>query len=281
MENISVRRWANLLLALALLPVAFAACQKKTETAPAPAAPTPAKATPAADTPAASSAPTAQGAAVTPPTTGPMTPALVSQGADAITQYLHFPKDSESALANGAVQFYCDITPEGTVTATQALIGSTDAFRNAVQTALDWGRFTPATIDQKPVPVYLGGTVLFLHENGEEVIVVSLTTDRDRVRKMTNYIQPQLIGGLRPTMERAIDSLRPDNNDVSGKAEVMVTIDEHGALTATSKISESPKGSGLGTLLENALKGAQFTPAYDNAKPASGTINVVADFDQF
>jgi len=278
MENISVRRLANLLLALAVLLGAFAACQKKTETAAAPASPTPAKAMPAADTPGASSAPSA---AVAPPITGPVTPALVSQGADSITQYLHFPKDPESALANGAVQFYCDITPEGTVTATQALIGSTDAFRNAVQTALDWGRFTPATIDQKPVPVYLGGTVLFLHENGEEVIVVSLTTDRDRVRKMTNYIQPQLIGGLRPTMERAISSLPPDNNAVSGKAEVMVTIDEHGALTATSKISESPKGSGLGTLLENALKGAQFTPAYENAKPASGTINVVADFDQF
>ncbi len=61
----------------------------------------------------------------------------------------------------------------------------------------------------------------------------------------------------------------------------MVTIDEQGRTHGTSNISENPKGSGLGTLLENALKGAQFTPAYENAKPAAGTINVVADFDQF
>ena len=53
---------------------------------------------------------------------------------------------------------------------------TTTRSRRAVQTALDWGRFTPATVNGKPVRVYLGGTVLFIHQNGEPVIVVSLAT---------------------------------------------------------------------------------------------------------
>jgi hypothetical protein len=150
-----------------------------------------------------------------------------------------------------------------------------------VQKALDWGRFTPATADGKPVRVYLGGTVFFFHQDGEEVIAVSLATnDRDRVGKLANYIQPQLIGGLRYSMEKVISSLT-QGILVAGKAEVIVNVDAKGAVTSTSSISESPKGSGLGALLDGALKKAQFTAAYENGTPAAGGINVVANFSQF
>ena len=182
MEKIFVRRLAHLFLALALVCVSFVACQKKSETA--------APATPAPSAPAV--APASQAA---PPITGPVTPALVKHEANSITHYLHFPKDAAAAKLDGAVQFYCDITEEGIVETTHALVGNNDAFKNAVQTALDWGRFTPATVNGQPVRVYLGGTVLFIHQNGEPVIVVSLVThDRDRVGKLANYIQPQLVG---------------------------------------------------------------------------------------
>jgi Gram-negative bacterial TonB protein C-terminal len=270
MENISVRRSANLLFTLALLFGVFTACQKKTETA-APASPTPAHAI------SGSAGPNA----VAPPITGPVTPALVNQEADSITQYLHYPKDPAAVKLDGAVQFYCDITDTGTVETTHALIANNDAFKAAMQTALDWGRFTPATVNGKPVRVYLGGTVLFLHQNGEELIVVSLAThDRDRVGKMGNYIQPQLVGGLRQTVEAAIRSLTKGIL-VTGKAEVVVSVDPKGAITGTSGISENPRGSGLGELLNSAVRKAQFTPAYENGKPASGGVNVVADFGQF
>ena len=153
--------------------------------------------------------------------------------------------------------------------------------KGAVQKALDWGRFTPATVNGKPVRVYLGGTVLFLHQNGEEVMVVSLAThDRDRVGKMANYIQPQLLGGIRHTMEGAISSLT-QGILVAGKAEVVVSVDAKGVVTGTSSISENPKGSGLGPLLDGAVRKAQFTSAYENGTPAAGGINVVANFGQF
>ena len=270
MEHISVRRLANLLLSFALLLGVCAGCKKKAETAGA-ASPTPTPAAPQFATPRE----------VAPPITGPVTPALVNQDTESFANYLHFPTDPEAAKLDGAVQFYSDITDEGFVETTHALIGNTDAFKGAVQKALDWGRFTPATVDGKPVRTYLGGTVLFLHQDGKEVIVISLAThDRDRVGKMENYIQPQLIGGLRHALERTIRSLQ-QGVVIGGKAEVVVSVDAKGAITGTSAITENPKDSGLGILLNDAVRGAQFTPAYENGKPAAGGINVVADFTKF
>ena len=270
MEHISVRRLANLLLFFALLLGVCAGCKKKTETAAA-ASPTPTPAAPQFATPRE----------VAPPITGPVTPALVNQDAESITNYLHFPTDPEAAKLDGAVQFYSDVTDEGFVETTHALIGNTAAFKAAVQKALDWGRFTPATVDGKPVRAYLGGTVLFFHQDGKEVIVISLATqDRDRVGKLANYIQPQLIGGLRRALEKSIASLQ-QGVVIGGKAEVVVSVDPKGAITGTSAISESPKDSGLGILLNDAVRGAQFTPAYENGKPAVGGINVVADYAKF
>jgi hypothetical protein len=261
MENFSVRRLANLILGLALVFGGLAACHKKSGTAESP-----------------SPAPSAAGA---PRIIGPVTPALVKQEADSITHYLHFPKEAAAEKLDGIVQFYCDITEEGMVETTHALVANNPAFKSAVQTALDWGRFTPATVAGKPVRVYLGGTVLFIHENGEPVIVVSLAThDRERVGKLANYIQPQLIGGLRHTLERALSSLSKGVL-VSGRGEAVVSVDANGVVTGTSGISENPKGSGLGSLLDEALKKAQFTPAYENGKPVAGGINVVANFGQF
>jgi hypothetical protein len=68
---------------------------------------------------------------------------------------------------------------------------------------------------------------------------------------------------------------------VAGRAEVIVNVDEKGTITGTSGVSETPKGSGLGDLLNGAVKQGQFTPAYDNGKPIAGGVNIVADFTQF
>ena len=270
MEKFSAWRLANLLCLLALLFGATTGCQRKTETA-APASPTP------SDTAARAAKSTVTPVAIS----GPVTPAMVTEESDSITHYLHFPRDPEVAKNDGVVQFFCDITEAGAVETTHALVGSSDAFKDAVQTALDWGRFTPATVNGNPVRVYLGGTILFLHENGEPVIVVSLATqDRERVGKMANYIQPQLLGGLRYAMEKELSALT-QGILVAGKAEVVVNVDAKGKLTNTSGISENPKGSGLGTLLNKAMQNGQFTPAYENGKAAPGAMNVVADFGKF
>lgn len=270
MENFSARRLALLLgcWLFAITP----ACQRKAE-----------KAAPATSpTPSSGAKQVAEVNRVAQPITGPITPAIVDQqNPDSIAAYLHFPKDPQTAKLDSAVQFYCDITETGTVETADALVGKNEAFKDAVQKALDWGHFTPATVNGKPVRVYVGGTVLFLHENGEEVIVVSLAThDRDRVSKFENYIQPQLVGGLRHALEQEIAKLTKGIL-VAGRAEVVVNVDHEGKVTGTSAISESPRGSGLGRLLDDAVRHSNFTPAYENGKPAAGGINVVADFGMF
>ena len=131
------------------------------------------------------------------------------------------------------------------------MLGQDDSFKTAVQTALDWGHFTPATVDGKPVPVYLGGTVIFTHDKGQPVIAISLAThDRERVGKLVNYIQPQLVGGLRAEVAKII-RLIPHNFPVNGIAQAVVEVNEKGVLQSAKVVGESPKGSGLGDLLES------------------------------
>jgi hypothetical protein len=228
--------------------------------------------------PVASAASSAIVPVAAPPLTGEITPAIVQNGPDSITHYLHFPKDPALAKHDSVVQFYCDVSERGTVETTYGVVGNDKAFRTAVQSALDWGRFQPATVDGRAVPAYVGGTVFFWHENAAPVIVVSLgTEERDRVGKMTNYIQPQLIGGLRRAAARVIRQI-PHNFPVDGQAEVVVNVDEKGVVKSTKIVGEHPKGSGLGHLLERAIEGAQFTHGFENGKATAGSVNVVADF---
>lgn len=265
MDKISFRRGALPLLCLAFL---LAGCGKKTETA-APSSPSPS---------ASGLLAKAAGATPAPPITGPVAPAVVTQDAGSITYYLHFPPNP--AKRDGVVQFYCDISDAGVVEATYALVGKDEAFKAAVQSALDWGRFAPATVHGTAVAVYLGGTVIFAHDKGAPVIFVSLAThDRERVGKLANYIQPQLIGGLRREVAKIIRQI-PHNSPVAGIAQAVAQVDERGALTSASVVGENPKGSGLGDLLNAAIKGAQYTHAYQDGKAVAGAADIVADFSK-
>jgi Gram-negative bacterial TonB protein C-terminal len=215
------------------------------------------------------------------PTTGSTLPAIVGRGEGSFANYVHFPKDPATANLEGAVQFYCDIAEDGTVATTYAVVCNQKALVTAVQSALDWGKFQPATIGGKPVPVYLGGTVLFFHQDRRPIIAISLVTyDRERVGKLTNYIQPQLIGGLRPHLEKAERASTIDL-PAKGAAEVVVSVGEHAEITSTSVLAENPKEIGLGDFLISAIKDAQFTSAYSDGKPTAGAMNVVANFGEF
>ena len=249
---------------LAVICLGATACEKRAETAPGAATPSP-------------SSPEARGG------NAPKTiePATVGREEGSFANYIHFPKDGTAATDQTAVQFYVDVSSDGMVTTRYALIGNLAPFKAAVQSALDWGHFNPAKVDGKPVPVYLGGTVLFMHQNGQPVILVSLATaERERVGQLTNYIQPQLIGGLADRLYHT-DSTLMWNRPWSGAAEVLFKISERGEIQSSSVISEIPKESGLGELLQNMTKDALWTPAYDNAKPAAGQINVVVNFGEY
>jgi hypothetical protein len=269
MEKFPVRQLTVRLGLLVLLFAMGAGCQRKAENAGA------ASPSPGSNNASAHPKPFAQ------PISGTITPALVTSDPDSITHYLHFPKDPEIAKLSDTVQFYCDVTDSGSVESTAAVVGKNPAFEEAVQTALDWGRFAPATVNGNPVSVYLSGTVLFGHQNGQELIIVSLATyDRERVGKFANYIQPQLVGGLRQTMQKALAEGNRGNIS-AGQAEVLVKVDATGRVSGITSTSENPKDSGLAQIINDALRQSQFTPAYENGKAAAGGINVVADFSKF
>lgn len=205
-------------------------------------------------------------------------PATIGGGADSFASNLHYPKDVAASSADEATQFYCDVSERGDVETTFQVVAKDQPFKMAVQNALDWGRFNPATVDGKPVAAYVAGTVLFMHRDGKPVIVVSLATqDRDRIGKLENYIQPQIIGGLRRKLEEARTQL-PYEVVAVGNAEVLVKVNERGGIDNTAITAEEPRSSGLGSLVETAVKSAQFTPALSEGKVAAGAINVVATF---
>lgn len=246
---------------LTVICLSVTACKKRAETAPGVATPSPETSNTNA--------------------TKRVEPATVGHEEGSFANYIHFPKEPGATTTDTAVQFYCDISAEGLVTTRYAMIGNLEPFRAAVQSALDWGHFNPAKVDGKPVPVYLGGTVLFMHQDGEPVIVVSLATaERERVGRLANYIQPQLIGGLSDRLYHT-DSTLMWNRPWSGAAEVLFKISDQGQIQSSSTISEIPKDSGLGDLLQSMTKDAQWTPAYDNTKPVAGQINLVVNFGEY
>lgn len=268
MDKFSFRRGAVPLCCLVLL---VAGCGKKEEPAKGKLPPPSAVMTPVDNS---------KGPTPAPPLTGNVTPAIIEQGPDSVSHYLHFPKDPEAAKRDSVVQFYCDINDEGVVEATYGLVGKDEAFKAAVQNALDWGRFKPATINGVPTAVYLGGTVIFAHEKSAPVIAISLAThDQERVGKLVNYIQPQLVGGLRREVAKIIRQI-PHSSPVAGVAQAIVQIDQTGKLTDAKLVGEAPEGSGLGQLLTVSIRGAQYTHAFENGKAVAGAVDVVADFSK-
>jgi hypothetical protein len=71
------------------------------------------------------------------------------------------------------------------------------------------------------------------------------------------------------------------NLPVKGAAEVLVNVGEQAQITSTSVVAENPKEIGLGDFLIGAVKGAQFTPAYNDGKPAPGAMNIIANFGEY
>lgn len=233
------------------------------------------------------SAPTAATASNTNTTTvataaGPKTstPAIVGSEPDSFASSLHYPSDALNA--DSAVQFYCDVTSAGVVATTYAVIGEREEFRRAVQNALDWGHFKPATADGKPTDVYLGGTVIFMHQDGKPLIVVALASaERDRVSQLGNYIQPQLLGSLRQLLLDGERTERVELPRSQSSAEALVQVNENGEATGVSIISEQPKQIGLGEFLTTILKRAHYTAAYADGNKTAGQLNVVVDFDEY
>ncbi|HEY1583122.1 MAG TPA: energy transducer TonB [Chthoniobacterales bacterium] len=210
-------------------------------------------------------------------------PATIGQGPDSVAMQLHYPAKERAAQKQGAVKFYCEVSPAGKPGHISTLAGKGEThFGNAVEFALYHGHFNPAVIDRKPVTVMLGGTVLFLIANGKPTIAVSLVTaESDKIAAMSNYMQPQMVDsdGL---FRRKIYALRDKYHTQYGAhpaAIVHVHLDAQGKITSKKIDSETPPNGGRGRVLLDVMDEEHFIPAQNNGQAVAGDFELAVDFE--
>jgi TonB family protein len=214
---------------------------------------------------------------------GAMHPATVGQGPDSFAMQLHYPPQEKAAKEQGAVKFYCEVSPEGKPAHITTLYGKGEArFGKALEFALHHGRFNPATVDGKPVTVMLGGSVLFLMSGGQPTIAITLATaENDKIAKMANYQQPQMLDSD-ALFRRKVFANRDRYNLRYGthlSAVVVVHVDAQGNLVSKSIASESPPNGGHGRLLLDVMDKEHFIPAQSNGQPIAGDFELAVDFE--
>ncbi len=212
-------------------------------------------------------------------------PALIVNGPDSVASQLHYPAKAKAAKRQAAIPFYCEVGADGKPDHLQ-LYGPNDAseFRTALLAALRHGRFQPAMVGGREVPVIVGGTAFFMFSGNQPVIAVTLTTaDKTKTAALRNYVQPQMISSsaefrrkLRNSQYDSDIHLRPG---VHPSAIMVADVDAQGNVTGTKIQAESPADSGWGPLLLKALKSAKFTPALNNGKPVAGQFDLIVNYE--
>lgn len=207
---------------------------------------------------------------------------MIAQGDDSVAAKLHYPGKAKAEKKEAAVQFYCEVGADGIARHRWVITDNNSGpFRYAVQVALEHGRFAPARVGGKAVPVMMGGTVFFISGKSQPTILVSLTTaDKGKAASGSNYVQPQMLRSY-ADIERKMykwESLLILNRP-NAVAEVMMDVDQNGNLTNTKITAEPIKGGGLGTILSKGCEGAKFIPAHANGKRVAGQFNLPINFN--
>jgi hypothetical protein len=216
---------------------------------------------------------------------GKSSPATVTSGSNSVAALLHYPEKARAANIQTAIPFYCEVEANGKAAHIQ-LYGPKDktVFRTAVLKALEKGRFQPATSGGQPVPVMVGGTVMFMFTGGTPTVALTLSSaDKQKTASLTNYIQPQMLSSS-ADFRRKIWKLRYDNNihlrpGVHPSAIVIAQVDAHGNLVGTRIEAETPPGADWGPLLVKGFQGAKFIPALSNGAPVAGQYDFIANYD--
>ena len=208
-------------------------------------------------------------------------PAMIGQGPQSVASKLHYPDKAKATKAEAATQFYCEVDESGH--ARHVMVTSekqAGMFRDVVQKALDQGRFSPAQVGGKPVPVMIGGTVFFVTGNGQPTILVSLTTaDKNKAAAGGNYMQPQMLITF-AQLEHKLYARKELIKQWAAHpvAEVLLDVDQNGNVTGKKILNETTPNGGLGADVMQACEGVKFVPAYANGKAVAGEFNLPVDF---
>lgn len=207
-------------------------------------------------------------------------PAMIGQGAGSVAGALHYPPSAKGKKAEAAVQFYCEVGMDGRARHVRVLAEDPRGeFHWAVDQAVRKGRFIPARVDGHPVPVMIGGTVLFVSTKSGPAMIVSLcTAEKQKAASGQNYIQPQMLISYADFTRNCIKFFNSASYTGGGTphAEILFNVSASGAATGSKITSENPKG--YGDVLIKATQGMKFTPALANGRPVAGEFNLPVDF---
>jgi hypothetical protein len=211
-------------------------------------------------------------------------PAVIGQGAGSVAAELHYPPKQAAAKKEAAITFYCEVGADGKPSHVGIVCAEELApFRAAADRAFARGRFVPAMVDGKAVPVMLGGTIMFFTRTAQPTIAVVLATaDRSKVASLKNYIQPQMIGSSADFRRKVFKArfgivFQPTPFP---RAEVRAQVDAEGNMTSRKLVDENPPNGGYGAVEMKGFEGAKFIPAFDNGKPVAGEYNLPLNFKQ-
>ena len=210
-------------------------------------------------------------------------PAMITNGSDSVAAYLHYPKKAKEKKEQAAITFYCEIKTDGRAAHLMLYAADDKAqFKQAVLEALRAGRFQPAMVDGKAVPVLIGGTAIFMFRGDEPTDAIALSTaDTAKLATLTNYIQPQMLtssADFRRKMRRSVfdNDLRP-SVAVHPSAVAVADVDAQGNMTNVKITKET--GSWCGPLLAKTVKGEKFIPAMENGKSVPGQYQLIVNYE--
>ena len=160
--------------------------------------------------------------------------------------------------------FYCEIKADGKPDHISTIdYKGKREFTDMVDHALRKCHFQPATVGGKPIPVMIGGTVIFMFQGNTPAIVVSLSSaDKEKTAKMGNYIQPQMIGSdaefRRKILKNRFDIFLETGERPS--AEVLAHVDAQGNMTGKTILAEAPPKGGWGNTVVEIYGGSEVYP---------------------
>src|SRR5437764_15170867 len=126
-------------------------------------------------------------------------PAVIGSGADSVAAKLHYPSKERDSKTEAVVVFFCEVAANGKAKNIRTYWNQGyNRFGDAVEKALNQGRFVPAMVGGKQTPVLIGATVFFLTRGDRPPIEISMATaHREKSAAMQKYIQQQMNGDER------------------------------------------------------------------------------------
>jgi Gram-negative bacterial TonB protein C-terminal len=85
-------------------------------------------------------------------------PAVIGSGADSVAAKLHYPPKERDSKTEAVVVFFCEVAANGKAKNIRTYWNQGyNRFGDAVEKALNQGRFIPAIVGGKPTPILIGG----------------------------------------------------------------------------------------------------------------------------